>query len=109
MYSTGQVVDILNISRPTLYKLCKNKGLIPKKTAGGNYRFTQDDLRILMGNKVDDRNIEDKFVNAVNDVWLIMKKFAEDIWGIEKGEKKLIELLQNNRKDIFILNITNFM
>ena len=61
-----------------------------------------------MNNKIENYDIEDKFINAVNDVWFIMIKLANEIWGVDKGEKKLIELLQKNKKNIFILNMTNF-
>ena len=107
-YSTGQVTEILNISRPTLYKLCKKKGINPKKTVGGNYRYTMADVNKLLDKQIDERCTEDKFINAVNDVWLIMKKLSDEIWGFEMGEKKLIDILQKNKNDIFILNITNF-
>ena len=108
-YNTGKVCKILQVSRPTLYKLCKERNVKPKKTSGGNYRFTELDLKRLMGDeKIDDRNIEEKFVELVNDNWLLMKQFAEEIWGIESGQKKLKRILEKNKNDIFILNISTF-
>lgn len=109
MLTTGQVVKLLNISRPTLYKLCKKKGIQPKKTAGGNYRYSDRDLKQLVNQEgIDTRNIEIKFVDAVNDIWIILKKLSQEVWGLENGEKKLIEILQKNKEDIFILNISHF-
>lgn len=108
MYTTGQVTKYLNVSRPTLYKLCKEKGIRLKKTAGGNYRFSEEDLQKLIDEeKVDARGVEEKFVDTVNDVWLVLKKLAIEIWGIEDGERKLVEVLKKNKKDIFLLNVTN--
>ena len=107
MYTTGEATRLLNVSRPTLYKLCKDKGIEPNKTAGGNYRFTEIQIKKLLNQNLDTRNIEEKFVNAVNDVWIIFKKLAEDIWGLE-GEKKLIEILEKNKQDIFLLNLSDF-
>ena len=108
MYTTGETTRLLNISRPTLYKLCKVKGIKPKKTVGGNYRFSDNDIRRLINKTIDENDIEEKFVNAVNDVWMIFKGFAEEIWGLEKGETRLKEILRNNKEDIFIINISNF-
>lgn len=107
MYTTGDILKKINVSRPTLYKLCKNKGVKPHRTAGGNYRFTEVQVKKLLNQKLDPRDIDEKFVNAVNDVWVIFKKLAEDIWGLE-GEEKLIEILENNKQDIFLLNLSNF-
>ena len=105
-YTTGQITKILNISKPTLYKLCKEKNINPRKTAGGNYRFSEIDLRQLLGES-EVKNIEQSFVKVVNDVWLILKNMAEEIWGVE-GEKRLIEILKKNKDNIFILNKSIF-
>ena len=51
MYTTGKIIKILNISRPTLYKLCKSKGISPVKTPGGNYRYSESDLKRLLNSK----------------------------------------------------------
>ena len=108
MYTTGRLIQILNISRPTLYKFCKKKGIKPKKTPGGNYRYTELDLKTLLDDQgVDSRNVEEKLVNTINDVWIILKKLAEEVWG-EQGERKLVELIEKNKNDIFILNLSTF-
>jgi len=106
-YTTGQVTKILSISKPTLYKLCKSKNINPQRTAGGNYRFSDYDVKKLLNQNEDEINIEKQFINTVNDVWFILKKLAEEIWGIE-GEEKLKDILRKNQKEIFILNVSNF-
>lgn len=48
VYTTNQVLKILNISKPTLYKLIKQHKLTPVKTSSkGHYRFTDSDLFLL--------------------------------------------------------------
>jgi len=109
LYTTGEVTKRLNISRPTLYKLCKDKRIRPSSTPGGNYRYSDEDLkRLLEIYNIDTRDVEDKFVNAINEVWIIFKKMAEELWGIGEGERKLREILENNKSDIFLLNSTSF-
>lgn len=104
--STKEVLKLLKISKPTLYKLCKQKGIKPK-TVGGHYRYTDADLKkILTSQGVDTRNIESKFVDLVNDIWLTLVEFSNQIW--DNGEEKLKEILIKNKSDIFIMNVTNF-
>jgi len=107
-YTTGQVIKLLNISKPTLYKICKSKKINPQRTTGGNYRFSEYDLKQLLNENVDSINIEQYFVKTVNDIWLILKKLAEEIWGLKDGEEKLKEILKKNQNEIFILNVSNF-
>lgn len=104
--STKEVLKLLKISKPTLYKLCKQKGIKPK-TVGGHYRYTDTDLKkILTSQGIDTRNIESKFVDLVNDIWLTLVEFSNQIW--DNGEEKLKEILIKNKSDIFIMNVTNF-
>jgi hypothetical protein len=107
-YTTSQVQKIINVSKPTLYKLCKQKCVIPQKTSGGHSRYSDQDIKKLLGENGLNKNIDQKFVETVNDVWFILKKLSEDIWGIGKGEQKLIDIIQKNRNDIFILNLSVF-
>jgi len=107
-YTTKQILKILNISKPTLYKICKEKQIVPKKTIGGHCRYSDEDVKRLLDDKINSKDIETKFIETVNDVWFILKKLSEEIWGIEKGQEKLIEILQKNKEDIFILNLSNF-
>jgi excisionase family DNA binding protein len=106
LLTTNQVLKLLNVSKPTLYKLLKQKQITAKKTVGGHRRYSEDDLKRLL-NDQNGKSIETKFVDAVNDVWIILKKLSEDIWGIE-GQDKLTEILLKNKKEIFILNISKF-
>lgn len=107
IHSTGEVLKLLNISKPTLYKLCKTRGIVPKRI-GRNYRYSEDDLKLLLKyGEIDIRSVEDKFVSTINDVWFVLIKFAGELWGNE-GESKLKEILLKNRQNIFILNVSNF-
>lgn len=106
-YTTKQVLKFLNISKPTLYRICKKKKIKPQKTAGGNYRFSEQDLNRIFDNECFEIDIEKKFVKTSRDIWLMLKGLAEEIWGIENGEQKLKTILEKN-KDIFILNESNF-
>lgn len=108
LYTTGQVTKILNVSKPTLYKICKNKGIKPQRTTGGNYRFSDLDLKKILDSDEINLDIEQKFVKTVNDIWFMLKGLAEEIWGIEKGEKKLRRILEKHKDNIFILNMTKF-
>jgi len=107
-YTTKQILKILNVSKPTLYKLCKDRKIVAKKTVGGHCRYSDEDVKELLGDQINSKDIETKFIETVNDVWLILKKLSEEIWGMEKGQEKLIEILQKNKQDIFILNLSNF-
>ena len=107
-YTTSQATKILNISRPTLYKLCKSRNIKPQQTIGGNYRFSEYDIKKLLNKDEQQINLEKQFVNIVNDIWFILRKFADDIWGLKEGEKRLIEILRKNQDEIFILNMSNF-
>ena len=107
-YTTGQITKILNISRPTLYNLCKKKKIRPQRTAGGNYRYSEENLKELLEQNLDEKDLETSFVEAVNDIWVILKKLADNVWGVDQGEERLVQILQKNKNDIFILNISNF-
>jgi len=107
MYTTGDVCKILNVSRPTLYKLCKERSVHPKKTSG-NFRFSETDLKkILQENGKDLRDVEERFLDLVKDTWLIMRQMAKEVWGVNEGEKKLVDFLQKNKDDLFILNVSS--
>ena len=107
MYTTGEITKRLNVSRPTLYKLCKQKKIFPKKTVGGNYRYSEIDfINLLNDFELDDKNIEDKFIKLSKDIWLILTEFSKTIWGNEIGEERLRDIVQNN--NLFIMNVSQF-
>ena len=106
MYSTKDVLKKLSISKPTLYKLCKKKSIEPLRI-GNHYRYTDIDLKKLLSQEFDDRKIDDKFVSLVNDVWLTLVEFSNEIWK-DQGETKLKEILLRNKENIFILNVSTF-
>lgn len=106
MHTTKEVLKLLKISKPTLYKLCKQKGIKPR-TVGGHYRYTDLDLKkILTSQGIDARNIDAKFVDLVNELWFVLVEFSNQIW--EDGEDKLKEILLRNRSNIFLMNISTF-
>lgn len=106
MYSTKQALKQLGISKPTLYKLCKKKGILPK-TIGGHYRFSDNDIKKLLSSEgIDTRDIEEKFVSLVNDVWFVLVEFSNQVWS--NGEEKLKEILMKNKDNIFIMNLSTF-
>jgi excisionase family DNA binding protein len=106
MYSTKDVLKLLKISKPTLYKLCKKKGIRPK-TVGGHYRYSETDLKKLLTSQgIDTRDIESKFVELVNDVWFVLVQFSNQLW--DEGEDKLREILLKNKSNIFLMNISTF-
>jgi excisionase family DNA binding protein len=106
MYSTKTALKLLGISKPTLYKLCKQKGIKPK-TIGGHYRYSDADLKKLLTSQgIDTRDLETKFVSLVNDVWFVLVEFSNQLW--EDGEDKLKEILMKNKENIFIMNISTF-
>jgi hypothetical protein len=106
IYSTKDVLKILNISKPTLYKLCKQRNVNPK-TVGRHYRYTEFDLRKLLVNEhISEKDLETKFVSLVNDVWLTLVEFSNFLWT--DGEEKLRKIMLRNRKNIFFMNITTF-
>jgi excisionase family DNA binding protein len=106
MYSTKTALKLLGISKPTLYKLCKQKG-IKSKTIGGHYRYSDADLKKLLTSQgVDTRDLETKFVSLVNDVWFVLVEFSNQLW--EDGEDKLKKILMKNKENIFIMNISTF-
>lgn len=107
MYTTKEVLKKLGISKPTLYKICKQKGLKPQ-LVGKHYRYTDENLKqILSDSGYDTRKIEDKFVEFTNDIWFILVKFANEIWS-ENGEEKLKEIMLKNKENLFIMNISKF-
>ncbi len=107
MYTTGDITNRLNISRPTLYKLCKQKKIFPKKTPGGNHRYSEIDfINLLNDFEIDDKNIEDKFIKMTKDIWLVLTEFSKTIWGNDFGEQKLKEIVQKN--ELFIMNVSRF-
>jgi len=105
MYSTKDVLKKLKISKPTLYKLCKQKNVNPTR-AGNHYRYTDKDINNLLSQELDDRKIDEKFVGLVNDIWLMLVEFSNEIWS--DGEIKLKEILLRNKENIFILNVSTF-
>jgi hypothetical protein len=96
-------MGLLKISKPTLYKLCKQKNLKPKRV-GNRYRYTDHDLKLLTEN-VDTRSLEEKFSNLVNSVWFMLVQYSRELYGNE-GEKKLKEIV--SRTNIFFMNSTIF-
>ena len=87
-YTTGQVTLELNISRPTLYKLCKKKSIKLKKTAGGNYRYSEENLRDLLDVVGSDtRSLEVKF-NIMN-IFNHLRELLDTILEAMKGDKTL--------------------
>jgi excisionase family DNA binding protein len=106
MYSTKDALKMLGISKPTLYKLCKKKGISPK-TVGGHYRYTDSDIKKLLSSEgIDTRDLEAKFVDLSNDIWLVLVQFANQLW--DDGESKLKEIMMKNKEDIFLMNISKF-
>ena len=106
MFSTKDALKKLGISKPTLYKLLKQKNIKPK-TVGGHYRYTDEDIKKLLSSQgIDTRDIETKFVNLVNDVWFSLVEFSNQIW--DNGEERLKEILLKNKENIFIMNISTF-
>lgn len=103
MYSTKDVMGILKISKPTLYKLCKQKKLKPNMI-GNRYKFTEYDLKILAEN-TDIRGLEQKFSDLVKNVWFILNHYAKDLYG-NSGEKKLKEII--SKSNFFFMNSTKF-
>jgi excisionase family DNA binding protein len=66
MISTKEALKLLHISKPTLYKLCKQKGIFPKKV-GAHYRYTEADIqKLLFSEGADIRDLETKFVDLSN-------------------------------------------
>lgn len=107
MYSTKDVLEILKISKPTFYKLCKNKGIEPK-IVGSHYRYTDLDLEKLLSDiGVDTRSQEKKFESLVNNIWFILVQYAKNLYGKE-AEIKLRNIIEGQKDSIFILNTTNF-
>ena len=107
MYTTGDIVKKLHISRPTLYKLCKQKKIFPKQTAGGNYRYSElDFINLLNDFEIDNKNIEDKFIKMTKDIWIVLTEFSKTIWGNEFGENKLKDIIK--KSDLFIMNVSTF-
>lgn len=49
-YSTGEVAKMLHISRPTILSLIARGKLKAFSIAGGNLRFTEDDIREFIEN-----------------------------------------------------------
>lgn len=107
MYSTKDVLEILKISKPTFYKLCKNKGIKPK-IVGSHYRYTDFDLeRLLSDFGVDTRSQEKKFEGLVNNIWFMLVQYAKSLYG-KDAETKLRKIIENQKDSIFVLNTTNF-
>ena len=98
-YTTGQISKILNVSRPTLYKICSKKGIKPI-IIGKKFRYTEIDLKKLLDEE-NNLNIEQK----ISDVFFILRQIGEEIWGKDQAEKKLMEILKENH---FCLNKTVF-
>lgn len=106
MISTKEALKLLHISKPTLYKLCKQKKIFPQKV-GAHYRYTETDIKKLLSSQgIDTRDIEAKFVDLTNEIWNVLIQFSNQIW--DDGEDKLKEILLKNKENIFLLNITNF-
>lgn len=104
--TTKDALKLLGISKPTLYKLCKHKGIKPK-TVGGHYRYSELDIKKLLSSEgIDTRNLEEKFVSLVNDVWYVLVEFSNQMWS--NGEEKLKEILMKNKDNIFIMNLSTF-
>lgn len=107
MYSTKDVLEILKISKPTFYKLCKNKGIVPK-SVGCHYRYTDLDLeRLLSDVGIDTRSQEKKFESLVNNIWFMLVQYAKSLYG-KDAEIKLRKIIEEQKDSIFILNATNF-
>lgn len=107
MYSTKDVIDILKISKPTLYKLCKSKCIKPK-TIGRHYRYTDVDLRRLLSDEgIDTRDIEVKFENLVNNIWFMLVQYSKQLYG-KDAENKLKEIIAGQKERIFFMNKTTF-
>jgi len=106
IYSSKEVLKLLKISKPTLYKLCREKGIKPN-LIGRRYRYTEFDLKRLLSNQgIDTRDLETKFVGLVNSIWLILVEYANCLW--ENGEDKLKEIMIKNKDNVFFMNTTTF-
>ena len=106
MFATKDALKLLKISKPTLYKLCKKNGVKPQKV-GGHYRYSEVDLKKLMTKQgVDPKDIEQRFVELVNDIWFVLVEFSNRIW--DDGETKLKEILSKNKENVFFMNISKF-
>lgn len=105
-FTTGQVLERLNISKPTLYKLCRDKNVRPFKTVGGHNRYSNEDLEKLLERKIDNENVDEKFDALVEDVLSVLGRFAYETWG-EKGQSRLLDIIEK-KKNNFITNISTF-
>jgi len=104
MYCTKDVMKILHISKPTLYKLCRLYKIQPQ-TVGKHYRYSEGDIKRLLERKgVDTRDLELKFEEVVREVKCSLIEFANLIW--EDGEERLNEILKD--KSVFHLNKSIF-
>jgi excisionase family DNA binding protein len=101
MYSTKEVMGLLKISKPTLYKLCRQKNLCPKKV-GTHYRYSDQDVKRLLDTEI--KSAEERFSNLVNSVWFIMVNYAIELYGKE-GENKLKQMIC--KSNIFFMNTTS--
>lgn len=106
MYSTKDVLELLSISKPTLYKLCKKKGVAPKKICN-HYRFSDLDIIKLTNQSLDTRDKRIKFECLVNDILNLLSQFSKQLYG-KQGETKLHEILLRQKNSVFVMNMTHF-
>lgn len=106
-YKTSDVLRLCNISKPTLYKICKAKNIKVGRTIGGNYRYSEKDVQAILGENIDTQSVERRFISTINDVWEVLTNMATEIWG-KQGEQKLKDILNKNKNEIFLLNISEF-
>lgn len=105
-YTSKDVLEILKISKPTLYKLCKQKNIKPK-TISGHFRFSDEDLSILVSDNKKEYDDKKEFEGLVEEIMFVLNKFSKKIYGI-KGEDILKTMILKTRMKKFILNKTVF-
>jgi len=106
MYTTKKLLEILQISRPTLYKVLKELNFEPKRTSkNGKYIFSDNDV-ILLKNYSSNRNIGKKMFlfNVYDDVLEVLLSYSKKI-DPENGEDIYNNFFKSYKKGM-ILNHT---
>ena len=105
MYSTKEVLSILKVSRPTLYKMVKETNLQPKKTSEkGKYLFNETDI-ILLKIYLKTNKISRKMFlyDLYDDVLKILLLYSKQ-YDPSNGEKLFNEFFKSYKKGI-VLNM----
>lgn len=106
MYTTSEIISLLNVSRPTLYKILGELDFHPKRTSkNGKYLFSKIDLFFLK-KYLSSRGINKKLFlnNLYEDVLKMILLYSKQI-DPQNGEKFFNEFFKSYKKDI-ILNKT---